>query len=61
MLRPHMGKHYSVCYIFSDIGQCPCDLTGNACDVNCCCDSDCTTTDIEAFSGCLPESHTEGG
>lgn len=35
--------------IFLVVGQCLCDLTGNECDVNCCCDQDCTTSDIEAF------------
>jgi len=24
-----------------DFAACPCDLTAGACDVNCCCDSDC--------------------
>ncbi|XP_025086459.1 tectonic-3-like [Pomacea canaliculata] len=38
------------------IGQCPCDLTGNSCDVNCCCDEDCTENDKLAFSKCLPFS-----
>ncbi|XP_045175670.2 tectonic-3-like isoform X2 [Mercenaria mercenaria] len=33
----------------TDIGQCLCDLTGNECDVNCCCDEDCTDTDTFAF------------
>ncbi|KAK3101664.1 hypothetical protein FSP39_005323 [Pinctada imbricata] len=36
-----------------DIGQCPCDLTGNACDVNCCCDTDCTAADNSTFTKCL--------
>lgn len=40
----------------NDIGACFCDLTSNACDVNCCCDSDCTEQDKAAFTGCLPES-----
>ncbi|XP_060568153.1 tectonic-3-like isoform X2 [Ruditapes philippinarum] len=32
------------------IGQCLCDLTGNECDVNCCCDEDCTQADKSAFT-----------
>ena len=35
--------------LFSVIGQCLCDLTGNACDVKCCCDPDCTAEDVSAF------------
>eukprot|EP00794_Sanderia_malayensis_P016797 gene16797-18492_t len=31
---------------------CPCDLSQNACDVNCCCDKECTTADINAFTFC---------
>ena len=45
--------HAGLCAV---IGQCPCDLTGNACDVNCCCDEDCTADDKLAFSQCLPFS-----
>ncbi|XP_076450784.1 tectonic-3-like [Babylonia areolata] len=37
-------------------GVCPCDLTGNACDVNCCCDQTCTADDKLTFSQCLPFS-----
>ncbi|XP_032237913.2 tectonic-1 [Nematostella vectensis] len=32
---------------------CFCDLVGNACDPNCCCDEDCTAADKEAFTKCL--------
>lgn len=31
---------------------CTCDLTGNGCDVNCCCDTDCSTADQQAFTEC---------
>ncbi|KAI8783655.1 hypothetical protein BgiMline_023814 [Biomphalaria glabrata] len=41
----------------TDIGKCPCDLTGNACDVNCCCDPECTENDKLVFSQCLPSSY----
>ncbi|PFX24477.1 Tectonic-3 [Stylophora pistillata] len=36
----------------SSTSGCTCDLTGNGCDLNCCCDTDCTTTDEEAFTEC---------
>ncbi|XP_033120280.1 tectonic-1-like isoform X2 [Anneissia japonica] len=39
----------------TDIGPCTCDLTGNACDVNCCCDPDCSADDILTFSFCADE------
>ncbi|OWF46746.1 Tectonic-3 [Mizuhopecten yessoensis] len=42
--------------INTDVGPCPCDLTANACDVRCCCDPDCTSNDIGAFSSCIPTS-----
>ncbi|XP_028517581.1 tectonic-3-like [Exaiptasia diaphana] len=31
---------------------CTCDLTGNSCDTNCCCDPDCSSTEKEAFTEC---------
>ena len=31
---------------------CTCDLTVNACDVNCCCDPDCSSADQDAFTEC---------
>ena len=31
---------------------CTCDLTGNGCDLNCCCDTDCSTADQQAFTEC---------
>ncbi|KAL5007458.1 hypothetical protein ScPMuIL_016264 [Solemya velum] len=39
----------------TDIAPCPCDLTGLGCDINCCCDEDCSADDIAAFN-CLPSS-----
>ena len=42
-------------FLFSVIGQCLCDLTGSACDVNCCCDEDCAAEDIAGFT-CDPVS-----
>jgi hypothetical protein len=31
---------------------CTCDITKTACDVNCCCDVDCTDKELRAFYGC---------
>ncbi|OUM57756.1 hypothetical protein PIROE2DRAFT_17161, partial [Piromyces sp. E2] len=40
----------------TDIGQCICDVTHNKCDVNCCCDPDCSGEKKHYFLGdCLPE------
>ncbi|CAH3171293.1 unnamed protein product [Porites lobata] len=36
----------------SSSSGCTCDLTGNGCDVNCCCDPDCTSADQQAFTEC---------
>ena len=41
-----------------DIGVCVCDLTRNACDPNCCCDTDCTAAEISSYfkGGCFPSN-----
>eukprot|EP00761_Pharyngomonas_kirbyi_P014835 gb/GECH01014865.1/.p1 GENE.gb/GECH01014865.1/~~gb/GECH01014865.1/.p1 ORF type:complete len:622 (+),score=104.50 gb/GECH01014865.1/:1-1866(+) len=36
-------------------GNCLCDLTKGACDLNCCCDTECSQQSIQSFSFCLPE------
>lgn len=36
----------------SSTSGCTCDLTGNGCDVNCCCDTDCSNADQQAFTEC---------
>nr|XP_054757577.1 tectonic-1-like [Lytechinus pictus] len=41
----------------TDVGTCICDLTGNRCDVNCCCDPDCTAADTETFSQCSENAY----
>ncbi|KAJ8312833.1 hypothetical protein KUTeg_010206 [Tegillarca granosa] len=38
---------------YSEVAPCACDLTGNACDVNCCCDQDCVNM-TSVFSSCIP-------
>ena len=41
----------------ADFGKCICDLTRFSCDPNCCCDSDCSSSDLKTFKGgCLLES-----
>ena len=35
--------------------QCQCDLTAGVCDINCCCDPECSSDEISAFSSCLDE------
>lgn len=37
---------------------CSCDLTGNACDANCCCDPDCTSAEIGVFQ-CSTDAFNE--
>ncbi|CAE7486981.1 Tctn3 [Symbiodinium natans] len=38
------------------LGKCICDLTRGQCDVNCCCDPDCTSlVGLTASFSCLPE------
>ncbi|ELT91904.1 hypothetical protein CAPTEDRAFT_228697 [Capitella teleta] len=41
--------------IIHNLAVCTCDMTENACDVNCCCDPDCTASDRLAFSKCSDE------
>ena len=36
----------------ADIGECTCDLTKDGCDVNCCCDEECSADDRAVFSYC---------
>ena len=31
--------------------MCTCDLTKNSCDINCCCDEECSIDDKKAFQG----------
>ena len=39
---------------FVELGPCPCDLTENKCNVDCCCDEDCTEDDLALFTWCIP-------
>uniref|UniRef100_A0A3Q4GR50 Tectonic family member 2 n=1 Tax=Neolamprologus brichardi TaxID=32507 RepID=A0A3Q4GR50_NEOBR len=41
--------------VYQPLGPCPCDLTSGACDILCCCDTDCSNEDLKLFSShCLP-------
>ena len=35
--------------------DCQCDLTAGVCDINCCCDPECSASEIVPFSNCLDE------
>uniref|UniRef100_A0A670YT88 Tectonic family member 2 n=1 Tax=Pseudonaja textilis TaxID=8673 RepID=A0A670YT88_PSETE len=37
--------------VFHPLGSCPCNLTAGACDVQCCCDEDCTPEMKQLFEG----------
>ena len=50
------GKAESECTLFEC--ECVCDLTAGACDLDCCCDAECTDAQVQRFSdrgSCLPE------
>jgi tectonic-1/3 len=39
----------------ASLGSCICDVTINVCDINCCCDTDCTSAEVLLFgTNCLP-------
>ena len=35
---------------------CSCDLTAGVCDMNCCCDPECSSEEVSSFSNCLDSS-----
>ncbi|XP_021349867.1 tectonic-2-like isoform X2 [Mizuhopecten yessoensis] len=45
-------KYQNPAYV--DVAPCPCDLTFNLCDINCCCDTDCSDVMKKSFSSCIP-------
>ncbi|EDV27408.1 uncharacterized protein TRIADDRAFT_53074 [Trichoplax adhaerens] len=45
----------------SAIGACNCDLTRDNCDVNCCCDPDCSAIDRATFTTCTVATPTNDG
>ncbi len=42
-------------FILKGLGDCICDLTVDLCDLNCCCDSKCSSADIKAFTVCIDQ------
>ena len=48
-----INMHGAPIFVLPDLGPCTCDLTRNSCDVNCCCDEDCSAADRQAFSQCI--------
>ncbi|XP_047137124.1 tectonic-3 isoform X1 [Hydra vulgaris] len=44
---------FMVALDFVHTQSCSCDLTSKGCDINCCCDADCTSNDKIAFSTCI--------
>jgi len=47
-----VGQSNRTVFSPSSTSGCTCDLTGNGCDLNCCCDTDCSSLDQEAFTQC---------
>ncbi|KAI0210093.1 Tectonic-3 [Lamellibrachia satsuma] len=47
------GTAYALVMPNTDLALCTCDLSVKACDVNCCCDTDCDNSDRAAFSRCI--------
>ncbi|XP_060064682.1 serine-rich adhesin for platelets-like [Ylistrum balloti] len=45
-------KYQNPAYV--DVAPCPCDLTFDLCDINCCCDTNCTDAMKSSFSFCVP-------
>ena len=39
---------------------CSCDLTAGVCDMNCCCDPECSSDEVSPFSSCLDGNDDEG-
>ena len=38
---------------------CSCDLTAGVCDMNCCCDPECSNDEVSTFSSCLDSDAVE--
>ncbi|XP_033748286.1 cell wall protein DAN4-like isoform X2 [Pecten maximus] len=45
-------KYQNPAYV--DAAPCPCDLTFDICDINCCCDTNCSDVMKNSFSNCIP-------
>ncbi|CAL1274767.1 unnamed protein product [Larinioides sclopetarius] len=49
--KTNVNQNY-LSFTTSDEDICSCDLNTNICDINCCCDADCSEEDIKVFSRC---------
>lgn len=38
---------------FQNVAPCPCDLTSDSCDLRCCCDGDCSSSEKSTFDYCI--------
>ena len=50
-LQPEVEKEFNATKYEYDKMMCTCDLTKYSCDINCCCDEECSTEDKGAFRG----------
>ena len=48
---PDVDKQFNTTQYEYDTFMCTCDLTKSSCDINCCCDEECSRKDLEAFKG----------
>ena len=49
--QPEVEKEFNATKYEYDKIMCTCDLTKYSCDINCCCDEECSTEDKGAFRG----------
>ena len=42
-------------YLYIVESDCSCDLYVQSCDLECCCDSDCSENEVEVFSQCIDD------
>ena len=49
--QPEVEKEFNTTKYEYDKIMCTCDLTKYSCDINCCCDEECSTEDKGAFRG----------
>ncbi|XP_072325185.1 tectonic-3-like isoform X2 [Scyliorhinus torazame] len=50
---PGSPDHVTAKSLTTAVPICTCDLAEGVCELNCCCDRDCSSVDIGAFSSCL--------
>ena len=49
--QPEVDKEFNATKYEYDKIMCTCDLTKYSCDINCCCDEECSAEDKGAFRG----------